>query len=138
MTTNTVRGGRLVSTLAIIVASAWVTAATALVMAIPAGINDGPSGACLDAWDDRVVFDGPIVYEAVGVRGSWQLFPFGVECEYAAPSGQVVLVEPSVLPSVIVLVAVALTVALAVIVGVRRVRAALRTSAARRSGRTHD
>lgn len=110
-------------------------------MAIPAGINDGPSGACLDAWDDRVVFDGPVVYEAVGVRGAWRLFPFGVECEYAAPSGQVVLVEPSVLPSVIVLTAVTITVALTVIVVVRRVRASLRTFTARRerrSGRTHD
>jgi hypothetical protein len=90
--------------------------------AIPAGINDGPSRACLDAWDHRVVFDGEsVVPESVAVDGAWQLLPLGVACSYIAPNGESVHIEPSIVPSVIGLHALAFTgVLVASRVSVRR------------------
>ncbi|SDQ60198.1 hypothetical protein [Microbacterium sp. cf332] len=80
-----------------------------LMMAIPAGINDGPIGACIDAWDDRVVFDASIAPESVAVDGAWQIFPLGVGCRYTAPTGESVFIAPSILPTVLAVHALVFT-----------------------------
>lgn len=99
---------------AVVAAVLWAAAA---MVAIPAGINDGPSGACADAWDDRVSFDASVIPESVGVEGAWQLFPLGVGCRYTAPTGESVFIAPGILASVLglhALVFTAILVALAV------------------------
>ncbi|MCZ4067100.1 hypothetical protein O1W71_05400 [Microbacterium sp. H37-C3] len=109
MTTRT--GTRALKLLfAFVAAVMW---AGALLAAIPAGINDGPSGACVDARDERVVFDPSVIPESIGVHGAWQLFPLGVGCRYTAPTGESVFVAPSFGPSIIALHALAVTVILA-------------------------
>jgi hypothetical protein len=108
MTTRT--GPRALKLLfAFVAAVLW---AGALLAAMPPGINDGPSGACVDARDERVVFDPSVIPESIGVHGAWQLFPLGVGCRYTAPTGESVFIEPSVAPSVIGLHAFVLTVIL--------------------------
>ncbi|MEH3089645.1 MAG: hypothetical protein PGN24_08655 [Microbacterium arborescens] len=86
--------------------------AGALMLAIPAGINDGPTGACVDAWDDRVAFDADVIPESVAVRGAWQLLPLGVECRYVAPNGESVRIAPGVGPTVVASCAAAFTLLL--------------------------
>lgn len=98
---------------AAVAAALW---AGAMVAALPAGINDGPSGACIDAWDDRVAFDASVAPESVAVDGAWQPFPLGVGCRYTAPTGESVFVAPSIGPSIIGLHALLLTVILGAVV----------------------
>lgn len=90
--------------------------AGALLAAMPAGINDGPSGACTHAVGNRPVFDLSVVPESVAAHGAWQLFPLGVGCRYTAPTGESVFVGPSYGPSIIALHALAVTVILAGVV----------------------
>lgn len=90
--------------------------AGALLAAMPAGINDGPSGACAHAVGNRPVFDLSVVPESVAAHGAWQLFPLGVGCRYTAPTGESVFVGPSYGPSIIALHALAVTVILAGVV----------------------
>lgn len=90
--------------------------AGALLAAMPAGINDGPSGACTHAVGNRPVFDLSVVPESVAAHGAWQLFPLGVGCRYTAPTGESVFVGPSYGPTIIALHALAVTVILAGVV----------------------
>ncbi|POX68239.1 hypothetical protein C3481_08845 [Microbacterium sp. Ru50] len=90
--------------------------AGALLAAMLAGINDGPSGACAHAVGNRPVFDLSVVPESVAAHDAWQLFPLGVGCRYTAPTGESVFVGPSYGPSIIALHALAVTVILAGVV----------------------
>lgn len=115
------RTGSRVMKLTFVVVAALLWAG-ALMAAMPAGISDGPSGACAHAAGDRVMSDASVVPESVAARGDWQIFPFGVGCRYTAPTGESVFVEPDVLASVIGVHALAVTVVLAVVVVADRPR----------------
>lgn len=111
MTSRT--GARVVKL--VFVAVSAVLWAGALMAAMPAGINDGPSGACAQAVGDRVMFDASVVPESVAARGEWQFLPLGVGCRYTAPTGASVFVEPDILASVIGVHALTVTVVLAAV-----------------------
>lgn len=101
------------SALALTALAMW---AAALLLAIPAGINDGPVGACVAAGEDLVFFGSSVLPESIAVRGAWQLFPLGVECSYIAPSGESLRIEPDILPTVVASGAALLTLLLVVVV----------------------